>query len=254
MNVSNKKKIMIYFILWTFRKKRLETYLNGKKTYLITETLVHNHTSSFFFLQSKQGIFCTKSSPIQLKPNSVPNQLLPRKQPGLYMIRCQFNDWRYYGESSNVLGRLASHKSLLNRQIHPNKFLQKDWDLYGENRFDFIILFMGSEWDLSYIRRGKETELIVLDRAFSYNILESRSRPGEKNPFWKRLHSPETKKKISQSLKSRPNDLLGKKIVIKKVAYPSIAEASRQTGIARKTIRNNIYDTTNQDYILFSEE
>jgi hypothetical protein len=29
----------------------------------------------------------------------VPNQIQPRKQPGLYMIRCTQNDWRYYGES-----------------------------------------------------------------------------------------------------------------------------------------------------------
>jgi hypothetical protein len=53
------------------------------------------------------------------KDNSVPNQIQPRKQPGLYMIRCTQNDWRYYGESQNVSGRLASHRSLLNRKFIP---------------------------------------------------------------------------------------------------------------------------------------
>lgn len=181
--------------------------------------------------------------------NSVPNQLLPRKLPGLYMIRCLVNNWRYYGESCNVSGRLASHKSYLNRQIHPNRRFQKDWDLYGEHNFDFIILFIGNQWDLNYVRRAKETELIVLKRQLCYNILIDTSRPNHLNPFWGRLHTPETKQKISKALKGRPNNLLGQKINIKGVMYPSIAEASRQTGIARKTIRNKINDHTNGEYI-----
>lgn len=58
--------------------------------------------------------------------NSVQKQIQPRKKSGIYMIRCKKNDWRYYGESSNVSGRLASHRSMLKRQIHPNKRLQLD--------------------------------------------------------------------------------------------------------------------------------
>ena len=51
------------------------------------------------------------------KDNPVPNRIQPRKQPGLYMIRCIINDFRYYGESNNVSGRLASHRSLLIRKM-----------------------------------------------------------------------------------------------------------------------------------------
>lgn len=182
------------------------------------------------------------------KHNSVPNQLYPRKQPGLYMIRCVVNDWRYYGESSNVSGRLSSHKSLLNRQIHFNKCLQHDWNNYGQSMFEFIVCFMGLHWAEPHVRRAKETELIVLNRDLAYNILEDTSRPGEKNPFWKRLHTVESKKKISQALKNRPNDLLGLKISIKGKTYPSIAEASRQTNISRKTIRNKINNPTELEY------
>jgi GIY-YIG catalytic domain/NUMOD3 motif len=233
----------------TIRKKRLETCLNGKNA-CFKQGFLQTIKNSIVFVQSKQRvsqIFCIPSLSKQ-KHNSVPNQLYPRKQSGLYMIRCQINDWRYYGESSNVSGRLASHKSLLKRHLHPNANLQSDWNLYGESSFDFIVLFMGSNWDLSYVRRGKETELIVLNRHLAYNVLEDASRPGEKNPFWKRLHTPETKKKISQALKDRPNNLLGQAVSVKGNHYPSIAEASRQTGIARKTIRNKIIDPSNLDF------
>jgi len=180
--------------------------------------------------------------------HSVLNRILPRKQPGIYMVHCLKNDWRYYGESSNVSGRLASHKSLLNRKIHPNRNLQKDFDLYGIDFFEFIVLYMGEKWTESYNRRGKETELIILDRNQCYNILEDASRPGELNPFWKKIHTPETKKKISQALKNRPNDLLGRKVSVKGVLYPSIAEASRQTNIARKTIRKKIEDKNEKEF------
>ena len=69
-----------------------------------------------------------------------------------------------------------------------------------------------------------------------------------KIPFWKKIHTPETKKKISEALKNRPNDLLGRKVSIKGIEYPSIAEASRQTNIARKTIRKKIEDKNEKQF------
>jgi hypothetical protein len=187
-------------------------------------------------------------SELEKKDNSLLNQIYPKKQPGIYMIRCIQNDWRYYGESSNISSRLASHRSMLNRKIHPNRCFQNDWDFYGPNNFEFVVLYMGKTWEDAIIRRGKETELIVLDRSLCYNILETISKPGEKNPFWGRIHTKQAKDKISQALKGRPNILLGKKISIKGTIYPSIAEASRQTGIARKTIRKKIDDPNAKDY------
>ena len=180
--------------------------------------------------------------------NSVPNRIQPRKQPGIYMVRCIQNDWRYYGESKNVSGRLSSHRSLLNRKIHPNVALQVDWNAYGSENFDFIVLFMGESWNEPSARRRKELELIILDKDLSYNILEGISKPGEKNPFWGKLQTPETKKKISEALKGKPNDKLGRKISIFGIIYPSLAEASRQTGIARKTIRKKLDDIKNTDF------
>lgn len=213
-----------------FRKVRLETCLNGKSPFVSNAISENSNNKN------------------NVKGNSVPNQIQPRKQPGLYMVRCTKNDWRYYGESQNVSGRLASHRSLLNRNIHPNYLLQYDYNKYGSDFFDYIVLFMGEKWEQPIIRRGKETELIVLDRNLCYNIISTSSPPGETNPFWGKVHTPETKKKISEALKNKPNDLLGKPVIIKQVIYPSIATASRETGIARKTIRKKIDDPNQLDY------
>ena len=84
----------------------------------------------------------------------------PRKQPGLYMIHCQTTDYRYYGESENVSGRLASHKSMLRRKIHSNAVLQSDWNLFDEKDFQFVVLYMGEDWKEKAIRRKMESSLI----------------------------------------------------------------------------------------------
>jgi predicted GIY-YIG superfamily endonuclease len=196
-------------------------------------------------------VYSLKASSAEQEENPVPNRILapksikkivPRKQPGLYMIRCVANDYRYYGESGNVSARLSSHRSLLNNKIHPNKCLQHDWNLFGQENFEFQVLFMSPEWDLKTERCRKEIELCVLDTKICYNILKGHSNPQEKNPFWGRVHTPEAKAKIGAAMRGRPNDLLGKTVSIKGTCYPSIAEASRQTGEARKTIRKKLND------------
>nr|AYQ95230.1 hypothetical protein [Trochiscia hystrix] len=176
------------------------------------------------------------------KDNSVSNQIQPRKQPGIYMIRCTVNDMRYYGESKNVSGRLASHKSMLNRKIHENPKFQHDWNTFGADAFDFVVLFMGPQWESREERRAKETLLIIEDRKFCYNYLESSSRPNEKNPFWGKTHTEKTKKKIGDAMRGIPKEYLGKPINLDGIIFPSISEASRVTKHSRKYIRKRLED------------
>lgn len=179
----------------------------------------------------------------------VPNRNRPGRHSGIYMIRCARNDWRYYGESSNLSGRLASHRSLLSRTTHPNVGLQTDWSTYGPCAFEFTVLYHGPDWSEVHDRRGRETELIVLDRDRAYNVFESHhARSGEKNGFWGRLHSPETKQKIRLAHVGVSNDKLGRTISVNGTIYPSLAEASRRTSLARKTIRKRINDPSESAY------
>ena len=224
----NKKKLVI-------RKSRLDTYLNEKTRKFVSVCFKINFTRSI-----KQKALNSE--------NLVPNFIAPRNQPGIYMIHCTKSDFRYYGESKNVAGRLASHKSMLNRQIHPSINLQKDWNVYGPEFFEFVVIYMGSLWHDRKTRRKKETLLIQDHYNKCYNFLTTEARPKDFNPFWKKQHTSETKKKISQALKGRPNNLLGRKLSILGVEYPSIAEASRQTKMARKTIRKKLNDPQEQDF------
>nr|YP_009184964.1 putative GIY-YIG homing endonuclease [Hafniomonas laevis]ALO63086.1 putative GIY-YIG homing endonuclease [Hafniomonas laevis] len=232
------------------RKKKSETRLNGKSPF--SDLLATRQTRIFTTL-------CKKSSDISGQDNvkrsedqtdnSVSNQIQPRKQPGVYMIRCIANDKRYYGESCNISSRLASHKSQLHRNIHPSSLLQRDFNCYGLEGFNFVVLYMGSSWEDQETRRYKELELIIRDRHLCYNKLDELGRSKDNNPFFGKKHSEETKQRIGDSMRGVPNDALGKAIMLNGVKYPSIAEASRQTKMARKTIRKRLQDPNDSSCI-----
>nr|YP_009105651.1 putative GIY-YIG homing endonuclease [Xylochloris irregularis]AIT94361.1 putative GIY-YIG homing endonuclease [Xylochloris irregularis] len=172
---------------------------------------------------------------------NVSTSLSPRKMPGIYMILCLANDYRYYGETTNVSGRLASHKSTLRRKIHPNSKLQADWNLYGEKNFEFVILYIGEDWIVKEDRLRIESNLIVTDKERCYNFFDTyESRTSELNPFYQKRHSEKTKTLMRLAKKGIPNDKLGSKIFINGKLFPSIAQASRELNHSRKLIRKRV--------------
>lgn len=56
---------------------------------------------------------------------------------GIYCIENTINHKKYIGQSKDIRRRYQNHKSRLNKHKHPNKVLQKDWDKYGEDIFNF---------------------------------------------------------------------------------------------------------------------
>nr|ALO21641.1 putative GIY YIG homing endonuclease [Stephanosphaera pluvialis] len=104
---------------------------------------------------------------------------------------------------------------------------------------------MGHTWNTRAERIKKESNLIELDRSLCYNKYTSFGRSGEENGFFNKNHSPKTKEAIGGPQRGVPKDLLGKKIILDGISYPSIAEASRNTNHARKTIRAWLNDPTN---------
>lgn len=175
-------------------------------------------------------------------------ELSPRKLPGLYMIHCLSNDYRYYGETGNISGRIASHRSCLRRNIHPNKKLQEDWNKFSSN-FTFVILYMGNEWVKRQDRLVKEALLIGADFERCYNFFESQDkRIGELNPFFKKRHSESTIRLMKEAKSGVPNEALGRKISIHGKEYPSIAQASRDTGHSRKMITRRVGSDEHPDW------
>ncbi|MGL5381069.1 GIY-YIG nuclease family protein [Clostridium sp.] len=59
---------------------------------------------------------------------------------GIYMIKNKVDNKVYIGLSKNIKRRFTMHKTNLNSGKHKNDYLQKAWNKYGCDSFEFIIL------------------------------------------------------------------------------------------------------------------
>src|SRR3989304_1436717 len=63
-----------------------------------------------------------------------------KKISGIYKIINKTNGKYYVGSSNDIIGRWFTHKSQLNRNNHCNPHLQRAWNKYGKDNFEFIIV------------------------------------------------------------------------------------------------------------------
>ncbi len=230
-------------------KRGIETRLNGGSS-----TGFAFYSPNPFNFNFSQKLFCLGSSSGDTngstQNNPVPNRMAPRQLPGVYMILCLANNKRYYGESNNVSSRISQHKSRLHRNIHEIPELQRDFNLYGEENFEFSAVYLSKDCTKDQ-RVALETEFIGRFYGLCYNKFDKTTRQKENNPFWGRKHSDETRKQIGKSnSENRENSVLeGFPILLNGEIYPSISEASRQTKHSRDTIRRWLNDPNNTNCV-----
>jgi len=177
--------------------------------------------------------------------------------PGLYAITNRQSGAVYIGESRDMLQRLRSHRSMLERGEHFCRHLQVDFDSYGVESFDVTILVQGPECHDTATRRELEKRYIArLPAEKRYNITDRR---GERNSFAGKHHSLEFRERLSAERKGVPNTALGRPISIPSFrtrkgnehaggTFASVAEASRVTGMARRDIRRRLNDPLFPDW------
>lgn len=151
----------------------------------------------------------------------------------LYEIRNIINNKIYIGQTiqSNVELRWKDHRNKLNNNEHCNRHLQCAWNRYGKSSFKFSILAEYSsaeELNKAEINTIQNTQSYI--RRYGYNltmggegashVLETRKKlsisaslkVGDKNPFFGKRHSNETKRKIGILSKERMKAGLARKI------------------------------------------
>lgn len=78
----------------------------------------------------------------------------------IYKIENLKNNKKYIGLTNNIIRRKTRHFTDLRRNKHDNSFLQKEFNIYGEDNFSFNIEYQG---DISYEEISKkEKEYITL--------------------------------------------------------------------------------------------
>lgn len=117
---------------------------------------------------------------------------------GIYQIKNLINNKRYIGRASFLDKRRTEHFRLLKLNVHTNDYLQKSYNKYGVDNFEFSVL------EYCNIDKLIEREdywckhFNTNDKSYGYNIAITDSSIG----FYK--HSEETKIKMSNSAKGKP--------------------------------------------------
>lgn len=112
---------------------------------------------------------------------------------GIYLIQNSVSGHVYVGQSISIKKRLLHHKNHLRHHNHANQHLQRAWDKYGEDSFNFRILELV---DVELLDAREKYFLDFYKQSCAvYNI----ATPG-KAPMLGRKMSEETRAKISKAL------------------------------------------------------
>lgn len=115
---------------------------------------------------------------------------------GIYLIRNKITGKFYVGQSKNVKDRLRRHKYLLRHRSHINIHLQRAFDKYGEEIFEFVLLQECEESLLNEIEQKIIDEHGIQNL---YNLAPNvRDVKGGHNPFYGKKHSVISKQKMSE--------------------------------------------------------
>jgi len=143
---------------------------------------------------------------------------------GIYRITNKVNSKHYIGQAHDIEDRWKQHLKSLRKNNHYNNYLQKAWNKYGEDNFEFKVVQECNEEDLNIF----ETLYINILKTLApdgYNLREG----GNSNK-----HTEETKQKISESEK-------GKKISEETKRKISEANKGKNKGKKRKGKHHPFY-------------
>lgn len=148
---------------------------------------------------------------------------------GIYSIKNKINNKEYIGQSIDIETRWSNHQRLLKKGQHENYLLQDDYNLYGDNSFDYLVLEECSKdelcerekyWIEKKKSKGQGYNLCDGGFGISNPTLEIRNKiskglsgsnngmygirlMGKDNPHYGKHHTEETKNKLSLLAKLR---------------------------------------------------
>ena len=162
--------------------------------------------------------------------------MLSNKEKGIYSITHKVNGKRYIGSTySNLYDRWCAHRSTLHRKCHSSILLQRAWEKYGSDAFEFEIIEICREnlhvRELHYINSFKSSDPI-----FGYNISKETN-----NARLGHQQSDLTKQRISSKLKGiRRSDETRQRIATSKTGINNPMFGKKQSNeYIEKRTKNN---------------
>lgn len=138
----------------------------------------------------------------------------------IYAIVCIKNNKQYIGRTRNLFQRCSkSHLPRLRGNKHNNCYMQKDWNLYGEENFNIVILKSLDENCTKQDLIDGEQEMFnkykSYDRNYGYNIYDKADGSVIPDEVKKKISESEKGKIISEKqLKQMSEFMKGKQIAL----------------------------------------
>lgn len=144
---------------------------------------------------------------------------------GIYMIQNKVNGKIYIGQAVDIERRWGHHKWELRSNHHKNYHLQRAWNKYEEDNFEFTIICECDESQLNTMEIDYIAKLKTYDPDYGYNKTyggeggrpteETREKmreaqKGENHPMYGKHHTEESRNKISEAVKGENNPFYGK--------------------------------------------
>ena len=124
---------------------------------------------------------------------------------GIYGIKNCLNGKMYVGQAINIYKRWKDHIDDLDENKHYNVHLQRSWNLYGKQNFQFLILEECSAEKLN------EKEMFYVDKFDAYYNGYNQTRGGDGSLGYK--HSEEVIEKMSQIQQERFQDIRNREVL-----------------------------------------
>lgn len=140
-------------------------------------------------------------------------------EPGIYRCYCSVNGRSYVGQTQSLLTRQYHHTSKLRNHRHENQHLQRAWDKYGEDAFEWEILELCSADDLDERETFWIEELDSFRHGFNYTAgggglrgyTQSDEIKAKHAVVARNLWTPERRAQQSEKMKGTGNPLYGRK-------------------------------------------
>ena len=164
---------------------------------------------------------------------------------GVYEIRNVINGHRYIGSSVDIFSRRYTHRRSLAARKHHSIYLQRAWDKYGEETFEFSILVICPKFELRRIEQGLldagncayNVHPVAVCGGIPGHVVSKSTREKMRKSRIGFYHTDETKQKISKILRNKftKQQLADRAMLASAAAQSNTANAKRKNTIASRT-------------------
>ena len=184
---------------------------------------------------------CKKISRYAIRYLGLGNYMIEKS--GIYRIKNKVNNKSYVGSSVNMIRRFSKHRSNLNKDQHENNYLQKEWNKFGKDNFEFEMLCIIKENKREILKElllQKEEEIIELlksnrtENGYNLQVVkkekkEKRNNKGITESFRKQLSKSQNHRKLAVVQLTLDGKFVNK--------FESLTKANKETGVHKTNIQ-----------------